>query len=132
MSGNDGTGARLCLCCGTPSAARSIPACWDHWNVLPEDLRSSIVISYGRGRTKAYGDGLMEAVRLWRSTGAWRCRTNKTPPTISHTGPETSAGSHSENRVISLIERRQKFAPRMTTDSHAPAEFTERAIRSRS
>lgn len=70
--------SRLCLCCGEPTATRSIPACWDHWIALPEDLQSAIVISTGRGEIGRYGDCLMEAVRIWRQTGLWRSRYVKT------------------------------------------------------
>lgn len=126
--GLDGAVGRPCLCCGIPSASRSIPACWDHWNVLPEDLRSFIVISYGRGRTKAYGDGLMEAGRLWRLTGHWRVRAAKTSAAAARPATESASRPQSENRVISLVERRQKTMPG-TTSRHSAAEPEERAIR---
>jgi hypothetical protein len=125
-------GGRLCLCCGTQSATRSIPACWDHWNVLPEDLRSLIVISYGRGQAKTYGEGLMEAVRVWRVTGAWRSGSNKRRAAIEHTSPGTPSASLSESRVISLVERRQTFAPRRLGSLPSVAEFAERTARARS
>lgn len=70
--------ARPCICCGEMRASPSIPACWDHWIALPEDLRSELVVSVGRGQIGRYGDCLMEAVRFWRQTGLWRSRYVKT------------------------------------------------------
>lgn len=99
-----------------------MPACWEHWNVLPEDLRSFIVISYGRGRTKAYGEGLMEAVRLWRLTGNWRLRTAPAPRAA-----ETHAKPRSDRKVISLVALRQKIASR-PTQHHVAAAPEERAL----
>jgi hypothetical protein len=63
---------RLCLCCGIAAATPSIPACWDHWSLLPEGLRSSIVASYGRGELTRYAESLLEAIKLWREAKAWR------------------------------------------------------------
>ena len=37
---------RKCVCCGAPTPTHSMCACWDHWIVLPEDLRSELL----RGR----------------------------------------------------------------------------------
>jgi hypothetical protein len=74
MLDNQDSSPRLCLCCGISTAARSIPACWEHWNVLPESLRSSLVTSYGQAQIKLYGDYLIEAVRIWRLSGAWRSK----------------------------------------------------------
>jgi hypothetical protein len=127
-SGNEHTFGRLCLCCEMQSATRSIPACWDHWNVLPEDLRSSIVMSYGRGHAKAYGENLMQAVHLWRLSGVWRLRSKKTRLAIESKDCKTSPEPSTERRVISLLERRQKFASPTTSDFHSAAGFAARAV----
>lgn len=64
-SGARRTRVRECVCCGEATATPSIPACWDDWNVFPEDLRSSIVKNYGRRLIKEYTDDLLVAVAFW-------------------------------------------------------------------
>jgi hypothetical protein len=51
-----------------------MPACWDHWILLPQDLQSSIIKTSARGRLNAYGTHLLEAIRIWRRLGAWRAK----------------------------------------------------------
>jgi len=126
---------RLCLCCGAPSESRSIPACWEHWSSLPEDLRSTIVVSQGRGQLKIYADSLFEAVKLWRGSGAWRSKYQKATPSISQPSAAPSAEeshkSQIEHRVISLLEHRQKSAGRIAGRSGAAATLSDRAAKSR-
>ena len=123
---------RPCLCCGAPSASRSIPACWDHWSALPEDLRSTIVVSQGRGQLKIYADSLFEAVKLWRGSGVWRSKYRKAAPTIISRGVAAAAeSSDSEHRVISLLEHRLKSAERMAGRSGSAAVPGERSVKSR-
>jgi hypothetical protein len=69
-----GATARRCVCCGDAVATRSIPACWDHWRLLPEDLQSAIIKTTGLGRLAEYGRHLLEAIRIWRRAGAWRAK----------------------------------------------------------
>ncbi len=123
----EGAGGRVCLCCGTSAASRSIPACWQHWNMLPGELRSSIVISYGRGELTAYAEHLLAAVKVWRLAGVWRTKDKKAAPL---TAPVAKAEpvARVERRVISLLERRLKFAvqtPERSVPSPA-VKFTER------
>lgn len=63
---------RRCVCCGAATATRSVPACWEHWTLLSQDLRSAIVIAYSRGQLTQYADCLDAAVKLWREAGVWR------------------------------------------------------------
>jgi hypothetical protein len=63
---------RLCLCCGAATETPSIPACWTHWQILPEDLRSSIVKTSARLQLTAYAQAATEAITIWREAGAWR------------------------------------------------------------
>lgn len=63
---------RLCLCCGTVTATPSIPACWEDWQLLPEELRSSSIKTAARGQLILYAKALTEAVIVWRKAGAWR------------------------------------------------------------
>lgn len=92
---------RVCVCCGMATASRGMPACWEHWVLLPEDLRSSIVISQGRGQLSRYTENLLAAVQVWRLTGAWRPKPRKAP---MRSGPTADGG------IISLFDRRQKSA----------------------
>jgi hypothetical protein len=114
---------RRCACCGVPTATRSIPACWEHWNVLPEDLRSSIVKSHGRGQIKQYKDTLLEAVMLWRQTGVWRNWRRETPlPVINSSTPITS-NPRVERKLIYLPERRGTFVVATTVSSDPDFEL---------
>lgn len=132
------TPKRLCLCCGALSASRSIPACWGHWNALPEDLRSVIVVSQGRGQLKIYADSLFEAVKLWRGSGAWRSKYQKAAPwagqaTVAvavESAVPAAVESQDEHRVISLLEHRQKSTARIAGRSGTVAP-NERAAKSR-
>ncbi len=63
---------RFCLCCGTTAETPSISACWPHWQLLPEDLRSSIVRTSARGQLTLYAQAATEAIAVWREAGAWR------------------------------------------------------------
>jgi len=40
--------------------------------VLPEDLRSELLESYGRGKLAMYQRSLLRAVEIWRQSGVWR------------------------------------------------------------
>jgi len=106
-SGARRTRVRECVCCGVPTATISIPACWDDWNLLPEDLRSSIVKNHGRGQINEYADDLLTAVAFWREIGAWRSKLRKkasSAPTQSVAAVSTAS---SERNVIALAERRR-------------------------
>jgi hypothetical protein len=105
----DGPG-RTCLCCGIAAASRDIPACWEHWILLPEDLRSALVISQGRGQLSVYTANLLEAVRVWRLKAAWRPRTKKAPMPVAAAAAETLPSPTALGKVISLFDRRQKSA----------------------
>lgn len=111
-----GTWTRRCVCCESPTASRSIPACWEHWNLLPEDLRSVIVKFAGRGDIKQYADCLLEAVAHWRQVGAWRSKRGaRSLPVIESSAPigltEASVpialSLPNERNIIPLTERRQ-------------------------
>jgi hypothetical protein len=39
---------------------------------LPEDLRSELLASYGRGELTNYHRNLLRAVEIWRQRGLWR------------------------------------------------------------
>ncbi len=47
-------------------------ACWPHWMVLPEDLRSELLKSYGRDEFANYHRNILEAIETWRQLGVWR------------------------------------------------------------
>jgi hypothetical protein len=131
--GGEETPKRLCLCCGAPSALQSVPACWDHWSALPEDLRSTIVVSRGRGLLNDYADSLLEAVRLWRASGAWRSKYSKDAAPISR--PSAAAPpeeSQSEHQVISLDEHRLKSAGRIAGRSGSANTPAARSAKSQS
>jgi hypothetical protein len=106
-SGPEGSPPRLCLCCGEQTATRSIPACWDHWIALPEDLRSAIVISYGRGQLNRYGESLAEAVRFWRHTGLWRPKYVRASAPLKPE-PLISLRSRDDGKVVSFPLSRPK------------------------
>jgi hypothetical protein len=130
--GGEETPRRLCLCCGAPTASRSIPACWDHWSVLPEDLRSTIIVSHGRGQLKVYADSLFLAVRVWRLSGAWRSKYPKAAAPMSLAGAANAPESRSQHRIISLDEHRQKSAARAAGRSGSAAPFAARPVKSQS
>lgn len=69
---------RFCLCCGTTTETPSIPSCWDHWQLLPEDLRSSIIKNSARGQLTLYAKAATEAIAVWRKAGAWRPKRRAT------------------------------------------------------
>ena len=63
---------RECACCGAPTPTQSMCACWPHWMVLPEDLRSELLKSYGRDEFANYHRNILEAIETWRQLGVWR------------------------------------------------------------
>ncbi len=63
---------RFCLCCGSTPETPTIPSCWNHWQLLPEDLRSAIIKSSARGQLTLYAKAVTQAVAIWRKAGAWR------------------------------------------------------------
>jgi hypothetical protein len=40
--------------------------------VLPEDLRSELLKSYGRGEVADYHRSLLKGVEIWQERGFWR------------------------------------------------------------
>ena len=104
-SGARRTRVRECVCCGAATATPSLPACWDDWNLLPEDLRSSIVKNYGRRLINAYADDLLAAVTFWRQIGAWRSKLRK-KVSPAPSAPADPIASDSRN-VIALAGRRR-------------------------
>ena len=63
---------RECACCGAPTPTQSMCACWPHWMVLPEDLRSELLKSYERDEFANYHRNILEAIETWRQLGVWR------------------------------------------------------------
>lgn len=114
---------RLCLCCGEPTATRSIPACWDHWVALPEDLRSAITISYGRDQLRRYNDGLMEAFRIWRLAGLWRPRYVKVPVPPWKPSSTVPVRSRNDDKVVYFQVRRPKITSKPAGDGNATDGF---------
>ena len=106
-SGARRTRVKECVCCGEPTATPSIPACWNDWNLLPEDLRSSIVKNYGRRQIKEYTDDLLTAVAFWRQIGAWRSKLRKKTPTVMAQSAPAVPGGREQRNVIALAERRR-------------------------
>lgn len=103
-SGARRTRVRECVCCGAATATPSLPACWDDWNLLPEDLRSSIVKNYGRRLINEYADDLLAAVAFWRQVGAWRSKLRKkVSPAPAPSAPVDPIASGNRN-VIALAE----------------------------
>ena len=122
-SGARRTRVRECVCCGAATATPSIPACWDDWNLLPEDLRSSIVKNYGRRNIKEYGDDLLAAVAFWRQIGAWRSKLRKTIPSATAPRAPAVAIVSNERNVIALAERRRTSVAPTTRHSDAEPEY---------
>ena len=64
-----------CVCCGaiqvTPCARAGRIGM-----VLPEDLRSELLTSFGRGELTNYHRHLLRAVEIWRQRGVWRVRSD--------------------------------------------------------
>ena len=109
-SGARRTRVRECVCCGAATATPSLPACWDDWNLLPEDLRSSIIKNYGRRQINEYADDLLAAVAFWRQVGAWRSKLGrKVASAAAQTTPSapTISTTSNERNVIALAERRR-------------------------
>ena len=120
--------SRLCLCCGEPTATRSIPACWDHWIALPEDLQSAIVISTGRGEIGRYGDCLMEAVQIWRQTGLWRSRYVKTRVGASGTDARRLASCPGHGNIVPCQTGQPKASPKAERQSEVGIGFERQAF----
>lgn len=119
-SGARRTRVRECVCCGEATATPSLPACWDDWNVLPEDLRSSIVKNYGRRLIKEYADDLLVAVACWRQAGAWRSKLRKKAPALAAPSIPVIPNASEEHNVIALAERRR--APALTNAQRSDVE----------
>ncbi len=128
VSGTEVKTTRLCLCCGASAATRSVPACWDHWTLLPEGLRSSIVTSYGRGQLSRYAESLLEAVKLWRQAGAWRSKRGETAPQTVESDTPAFLPSREERNVISFVERRPMIAARRRSGSAGETEQPATAV----
>ncbi len=119
------TRVRECVCCGAATATPSLPACWDDWNLLPEDLRSSIVKNYGRRLINEYADDLLAAVAFWRQVGAWRSKLGRkvapaTAPAEASAPPAPIASN--ERNVIALAERRRSSVVPTERERHSEAE----------
>src|ERR1700692_1323798 len=69
-------GGRKCVCCGAHTPSRTMCACWPHWMALPENLRSELLTSFGRGELTNYHRHLLRAVEIWRQRGVWRVRSD--------------------------------------------------------
>ena len=121
---------RLCLCCGAPTATRSIPACWDHWSLLPDELRLPMVANYGRCELQAYAENLLQAVRIWRQAGAWPLRSWRKAASPARSRAMTDSELRSAQSIISLLERRPKSA--WLTADYSTDEALERLAGSRS
>ena len=121
-SGARSTRVRECVCCGSATATNSIPACWDDWNFLPEDLRSSIVRNYGRRQIKEYADDLLTAVAFWREIGAWRSKLRKRPFPIFTASEPAGPIAGKVHNVIPLAERRRTAAMQIAPEPDDEAE----------
>jgi hypothetical protein len=123
-SGARRTRVRECVCCGAATATPSLPACWDDWSLLPEDLRSSIIKNYGRRQIKEYADDLLAAVAFWRQIGAWRSKLRK--KAAAGITPSTQAVPNvgEERNVIALAERRRSPAVQTARHSDDESEYT--------
>jgi hypothetical protein len=109
-SGARRTRVRECVCCGAATATPSLPACWDDWTLLPEDLRSSIIKNYGRRQINEYADDLLAAVAFWRQIGAWRSKLRKKTPSAAPMADPSAAAvpiESNERNVIALAKRRR-------------------------
>lgn len=106
--GSGGPLVRLCVCCGTPAATPSIPACWDHWIALPEDLRSTMIKTSARGQLAQYGEALLVAIKLWRREGLWRSKFVKRAPLSAPASKAPILGIRTLGEVVQLAERRRK------------------------
>ena len=126
VAGNCGasrTRVRECVCCGAATATPSIPACWDDWNLLPEDLRSSIVKNYGRRQINEYTDDLLVAVTFWRQIGAWRSKLReRVRSALPPKAPAVPIASEERN-VIALAERRRAHAVQTDPNSDDESEY---------
>lgn len=107
------------------TATPSLPACWDDWNLLPEDLRSSIIKNYGRRQINEYADDLLAAVVFWRQVGAWRSKLrNRASSAAPVVAPSVAAApiESNERNVIALAERRRSSAAQTARHSDAESE----------
>lgn len=104
----ESTAARLCVCCGCAAATRSMPACWDHWILLPADLQSSIIKTAGRGRLADYGRYLSDAIAIWRRAGAWRSKSANTASSGDWTSATPILAARTIAEFLRLAEQRRK------------------------
>jgi hypothetical protein len=124
IEGGDMTQAkhvRLCLCCGAATATPSIPACWDDWQLLPEELRCSIIRTSARAQLILYAKALTEAVSIWRNAAAWR------PKRYAVSSHASSALQDQSNVVpVAVLQQRLLSAFDFSGDdrSHAHAQQT--------
>lgn len=123
-SGAHRTRVRECVCCGADTATPSLPACWDDWNLLPEDLRSSIIKNYGRRKIKEYSDDLLAAVAFWRQVGAWRSKLRKKATSAIMPRALAVPGASEERNVIALGERRRSSVIQSARHSNDESECT--------
>ena len=84
--------------------------------VLPEDLRSELLMAYGRDELSRYHRSLLTAVEVWRRLGVWRVRTDDdcyAPCRARHMAPialtRDDAGAFLvKESVLRLIRQRRK------------------------
>jgi hypothetical protein len=101
--------ARRCLCCGEAVETPSIPACWDHWVLLPADLQSSIIKASGRGRLADYGAHILKAIKIWRRAGIWRAKGGTSVMSGCHQPSNTTIlETRTVAEFLRLADRRRK------------------------
>ena len=117
---------RSCLCCGAATAAPSIPSCWDHWQLLPEELRSSILKSAARSQLTVYANGLTEAIVIWRNAGAWRPKREAPQPSPAMK-PDAPAPRHGNVIPFAAVKRPERAEARDPMRSY-PTETRGREL----
>jgi hypothetical protein len=63
---------RICPCCGEPTPSPSMPACWSHWKLLPEDLQIELITTHSRCELLKYADALSRSIKVWKELKAWK------------------------------------------------------------
>jgi hypothetical protein len=51
--------------------------------ILPEDLRSALLRTYGRDELANYHRVLLDAVEIWQHAGVWRVSSNASKQQIT-------------------------------------------------
>jgi hypothetical protein len=76
MSDDEDTPERECRCCRKP-VPNGVLACFEHWTMLPRQIREDIRREYKAKSWREYAAHVRLADTFWRERGIWKAGVAK-------------------------------------------------------